>query len=380
MDEESEVQHEDHNEESQDLELDQRDTTEPCGGADVVTRREEDDTSEKPARIHQEKRKSPSPLLVEDAEDTSKLHEMHGLQELQEQEDKVSRHNLDLQAKLAFYFSQRTPEKDTKVDGVVSTQDYDKCLNFLVDWRRQHAAQVESARQQEDELRLHSQEELDKVEDEWQALLALKRKLAVSLLSRHLGQEAAQAKVEAVLASERVHREELRRLRVKHVTLKSGVERLEAGLRNEEEEQARDHLQLQFEQLLANRMQQRKVFEQKSQEALKLHKKMKCTLELLSNMKEKLHWSRMEVLSKREQLAQLDATLAAKRDLLNGTKRACSRLQRNNVELKHGGGLLGHRLLLWDFGVTVGASELLEDKLDKLKCRREEIVSTNSTK
>nr|XP_057921918.1 coiled-coil domain-containing protein 96 [Doryrhamphus excisus] len=367
------MQHEDHNGESQELEeLDQQDTTEPSGGCDVVRTRDKGDTSEKHSRIDQEERE------MEDAEDTSKPTKMDGLQQLQEEEGKVRRLNVDLQAKLAFYFSQKTPEKDLEVDGVVSTQDYDKCLNFLADWRRQHAAQEERAQQEEDELRLQIQEELDKVQDEWQALLAQKKKLAVPLLSRHLSREAAQAKVEAVLASECVHREELRSLRVKHATLKSSVERLESDLRNEEEEQAKDDLQLQFEQLLADRMQQRKVLEQKNQEALKLHKKMKCTLELLSNMKEKLHWSRMEVQRKREQLAQLDAMLAAKRDLLTRTKRACSRLQKDNTELKHSGGLLGHRLLLWDFGVTVGDSTRLQDKLDKLKSRREEIVSTKS--
>ncbi|XP_061815062.1 cilia- and flagella-associated protein 184 [Nerophis lumbriciformis] len=379
MDEGLADKHEDQNGESQDKWTEvvdpdgedpgQQDTREP---SDIVVVGTHDKNNEEPPSPNEESRETFSTSMMED---TSK-HNMDLVQELLEEEDKVSQHNMLLQAKLAFYFSKKTPEQE---DPQVCTQDYDRCVNLLEDWRRQHAAQLVSAQQQEVELRLHCQREQDKVEDEWRALLALKKKLAVPLVSRRLGQEAAQARVEATLESERLVREELRSLRVKHGSLKSAVRRLEAELRDEEEEQAGDHLQLRFEQLLADKMQQRKVFEQRSQEAFKLHKKMKRTLELLSSAKEKLHRSRTEVLSKREQLAQLDATMAAKRDLLARTKRACSRLQRHNMDLEHDAGLLGHRMLLRDFGITACASKLLQDKVDRLKSRLEEMLSTKTS-
>ncbi|XP_061769739.1 coiled-coil domain-containing protein 96-like [Nerophis ophidion] len=347
----------------------QQDTREP---SDIVVVRTHDKNNEEPSRTNEESTETFSTSMTED----TSQHNMDLVQELLEEGDKVSQHNRLLQAQLAFYFSKKTPEQEHPQ---VFTQDYDRCVNLLEDWRTQHAFQLVSAQQQEVDMRLHCQEEQEKVEDEWRALLTLKKKLAVPLLSRRLGQEAAEARVEATLESERLVREELRSLRVKHGSLKSAVRRLEEELHDEEEEQAGDHLQLQFEQLLADKMQQRKVFEQRRQEALRLHKKMKRILELLSSAKEKLHRSRTGVLSKREQLAQLDATMAAKRDLLARTKRACSCLQRHNADLEHDAGLLGHRMLLRDFGVTAGASKLLQDEVDKLKSRLQETLSTKTS-
>ncbi|XP_077356101.1 cilia- and flagella-associated protein 184 isoform X2 [Festucalex cinctus] len=292
-------------------------------------------------------------------------------QELEEENRRVIRRNMELQAQLAFHLRGTTPsEQDPDPD----MKEYQECLEHLAELRRQRASQMERAQQQEEELRLKNQEELNQVEDEWRSLMTLKRKLAVTLLKGHLSPEAARSKVEAALGSEQLRREELRKLRVMHAGMESRVARLEAEL-GEEEKEAQDLLQRQFKQLLAQRTQQRKVDEQRSQEASKLRRNMKRTLELLSNIKEKLHWNRAEVEAKRGQLAQLEAALTSRRDLLARTKRAGGSLRRGNVELKQTRGLLGNTLLLWDFGVTVGAAQRLQEKLEKLKRRREEIAS-----
>lgn len=96
--------------------------------------------------------------------------------------------------------------------------------------------------------------------------------------------------------------------------------------------------------------------------------------QLLSNVKEKLFWGQMEVQAKREQLAEVEATVARKRDLLTRTKQARNRLQRDNLRLKESRGLLGNRVLLRDFEDTVDASDRLEERLEDLKGRQAEIV------
>lgn len=91
--------------------------------------------------------------------------------------------------------------------------------------------------------------------------------------------------------------------------------------------------------------------------------------QLLSNVKEKLHWSQQKVLAKREELAKLEAMVARRRDLLTRTKQVCSCLKRDNLKLQESCGLLGNRVLLRDFEDTVDASDQLEEKLEYLKGR-----------
>lgn len=116
------------------------------------------------------------------------------------------------------------------------------------------------------------------VENEWQAFMALKRDAAVAVLSRHLGKQAAQARVESALASEQLQQDELIELRLKHMKLQIRIHRLEAEL--SVGGGARDPLQLQFEQLQAEKLQQKKQDEQQTEEWLKLQKKCSRSVEV----------------------------------------------------------------------------------------------------
>ncbi|XP_061664569.1 coiled-coil domain-containing protein 96 isoform X2 [Syngnathoides biaculeatus] len=298
---------------------------------------------------------------------------------LQEEDHRARGRNAELQAQLASYFNRKDP-RDRDEDPEPDAQEYEECLKRLVHLRRQKSSRLESARRHEEKLRLREREQLKQVEDEWESVSTLKGKLAVSLLSGHFwAPEAARAKVEATLEDERLARRELRTLRLKHAETEGRVGRLEALLRAEEGEQdkARDLLLLQFEQMLTQRTRRTKV-DERGQEASGLRKNMKRTLELLSNMKEKLHWIQTEVQAKRDQLAQLEATLSAGRDLLARTRRARAGLRRDNAELRRRRGLLGDALLLRDFGVTAGAARRLQEELEKLKSWREERASAPS--
>lgn len=82
----------------------------------------------------------------------------------------------------------------------------------------------------------------------------------------------------------------------------------------------------------------------------------------------------MEVQTKREKLAEVEATLARKRALLTGIKKSLNNLQRDNQRLRERCGLLGNMVLLRDFEDTVDANDLLEKKLEKLKGRQAEIA------
>lgn len=91
-------------------------------------------------------------------------------------------------------------------------------------------------------------------------------------------------------------------------------------------------------------------------------------------MKEKLFWSQMEVQTKREQLMEVEAMVARRRDLLTRIKQARNSLQKDNLRLKENQGLLGNRVLLRDFEDTTDTCAYLEERLENLKDQQAEIV------
>ncbi|XP_030018552.1 cilia- and flagella-associated protein 184 [Sphaeramia orbicularis] len=315
---------------------------------------------------------TPSP----DEQDANYEEHMQLLQQLNEETDKASQRSSQLQMKLAEYLRMKAvDDAQLERDGLVSEQmeEYVNYLNILSDLKQQLTIESERAEQQAEELRLQSQEKLDKADDKWRAFMALKQDVAVTVLSRLLGKASAQAKVDSALSAEQLQQDELIKLRLKHLKLKRKVHRLETELR-EGDERSSDPLQLQYEQLQAQRLELKKHIEKQSQESMKLQKKISSSLELLSNIKEKLYWSRVEVRTKQEQLAEVEATVAAKREVLTGIKNERNRLQRANLRLKEHRGLLGNTALLRDFEDTADASDQLEEKLEKLRCRRAQIV------
>ncbi|XP_039678873.1 coiled-coil domain-containing protein 96 [Perca fluviatilis] len=346
-----------------------------------------------PPSLHPEtpqRKKNTSPTQAEEEGSTaapadkedSNYEDIHQPRQEQREDRDVprpsQRHRL-LQMKLAEFFQKKAgdePQLDREVP--VSEQEYEKYVDLLAELKQQLAADSESAQRQAEELRFKSQQRLDKVENEWRALVALKQDVAVTVLSRRLGKQASQAKVEATLATEKLLQHELIMLRRKHIKLQIKIRRLEAQLR-EGDQRARDPLQLQFEQLQAERLELKKHTKKQNEESSKMHKKISSSLELLSNVKEKLFWSQMEVQAKREQLAVVEATVARKRDLLTRTRQARNGLQRDNVRLKEHRGLLGNSVLLRDFEDTVDVSDQLEEQLEDLKCRRAEMVFSCGT-
>lgn len=84
-------------------------------------------------------------------------------------------------------------------------------------------------------------------------------------------------------------------------------------------------------------------------------------------MKEKIFLNETHVQLRREELAELEAEVARKRDLLLRTQQACSTLHQDNARLKEEWGLLGHKTLLQDLETTLDANNSMEQHLKVLK-------------
>lgn len=113
---------------------------------------------------------------------------------------------------------------------------------------------------------------------EWRAFLAQKKKAAVPELSRRLGPQAARAQVDSILEEEQQKQEELVQERLKNIRLNTRIRRLEAALRGWEEQ--RDPVQVQFEQLQARRLEQKKQAEKDKERSMKMQQKIRSSLEV----------------------------------------------------------------------------------------------------
>ncbi|XP_054914581.1 coiled-coil domain-containing protein 96, partial [Poeciliopsis prolifica] len=294
------------------------------------------------------------------------------LQDLITQRDEARKLNRQLQMRLAQYFH------NTAIDGgqlgrgrreEEQLREYERSVQVLSELKQQLGTASQTAQQQAEELRSQARDKLGEVEAEWEVFLSLKRDAALAALSPRLGTDLARSKVQAVLTAEQVRQNQLTRLRLKHFSLKSRIQRLEVELRGQ------DPQRVQLEQLQASMLERKKQMGREREESLKLQRRISSSLEVLSNVREKLLWSQAEVRAKRQQLAELEVLVAERRDVLTQTRLERNRLQRANARLNQRRGLLGDRDLLLDLEQTLDGSQLLEKHLEELRLRKAEVTS-----
>ncbi|XP_028330943.1 cilia- and flagella-associated protein 184 [Gouania willdenowi] len=311
----------------------------------------------------------------EETEDLNLEEYLQVLQQLQEQREKAIQHSSRQQRKLAEYLCKKNGgdsrlEEDQPV--AQQQQHYEKYISVLSELKQQIQAESDMAQQEAEELRVQSQERLHQVEDEWRALAALKREVCVSVLSRRVGREAAEDRVHKALMAEQLQQDQVNGLRLKSIQLQMKIHRLEEEL-GDDDEKDRDPLLIQFEKLQTERLERKRLEEKQNEEVSKLQKKILSSLEIISYTKNNLQRSKMEVQTKKKQLAELEAEVERRREHLSKTKQVSNNLHRHNGRLKEQRGLLGNRLLLQDFEDTVDASEYLEEQLESLKSRHAEV-------
>ncbi|XP_074555432.1 cilia- and flagella-associated protein 184 [Halichoeres trimaculatus] len=148
--------------------------------------------------------------------------------------------------------------------------------------------------------------------------------------SYRLTKQAAQARVESTLAAEQLHQEELIKVRLKHLSLRSRIHRLEAVMKTNIKTLSSSSLSV---CRLSDGNREDKL---RAEESVKIQKKINSILEPDGGPDQE------------EQLAEVEATLARKRELLTRNKRSHNNLQRDNQRLRGGRGLLGDMVLLRD--------------------------------
>mmetsp|Transcript_16800 Transcript_16800/g.57376 ORF Transcript_16800/g.57376 Transcript_16800/m.57376 type:complete len:374 (-) Transcript_16800:68-1189(-) len=157
----------------------------------------------------------------------------------------------------------------------------------------------------------------------------------------------------------------IEKLRLKNVTLKSQITKLELQLQQKEEMGEVLHV-IDFEQLKIENQSLNEKIEERNEELLKLRKKTTTTVQVLTHLKEKLQFVQKENEVLKAELEGLDAALVEKRDLLQRLKRDRDLLRTKNAKLKSQSGLVTSDHLLDDIdaqkekrkGLLAGVEEL----------------------
>ncbi|XP_031751178.1 coiled-coil domain-containing protein 96 isoform X2 [Xenopus tropicalis] len=316
----------------------------------------------------------------EDPDDKERREELiQQYQALIQERDKVQQHNAQLQNKLYEYFRRKKgedlrPETEKRISD--QEQRYLKYLTSLEEMKKKNMEDAAMHQQQIEELEAQCLEVVSRVDKEMASFQEHKKSVAL-LAYKHFGagKHASSAFTEALAqlqAKEDRKEKEVTQVHLENIKLKNQISQFQSTLRSKEELAEGLHL-IDFEQLKIENQTYNEKIEERNEELLKLRKKITSTVHTLTHVKEKLQFMQAENQEKKDQLMEVEAVLANKRDILTKTKQARDSLRRDNLKLKQRSGLLDNKLLLKDFEDKVDETEVLSQKLESLKRRHAEL-------
>ncbi|KAG8133089.1 hypothetical protein E2320_010906 [Naja naja] len=295
---------------------------------------------------------------------------MEQYRQLLAERGRLRSYNTKLQGKLAELLNKaKGKDRVRELEHHISDweQRYSRYLAMLEKLRSQQAEETAWYQKELDTLQWSCDQKLSKVESEWKTYQAVKKEVAVYTMGRRLGgRQAAIKEVDKIQAKEQSKEKEMTEVRLENIKLKHRIQKLDASLKAQEELAEGLHL-IDFEQLKIENQTYNEKIEERNEELQKLRRKVTNTVQVLSQVKEKLQFVEAENQGQKTQLMAVESLVAQNRDVLTRTKQARDRLRIDNQRLQQKCGLLGNTLLLRDFEEKVDAAEILKKKLEILK-------------
>ncbi|XP_070603074.1 cilia- and flagella-associated protein 184 [Erythrolamprus reginae] len=305
-------------------------------------------------------------------EQRRRLDLMEQYRQLLAERGRLRSYNAKLQGKLADVLNKaKAKDRARELEHHIPDweQRYSRYLAMLEKLRSQQAEEAAWYQKEIDALQRSCDQKLTVVESEWKAYQAIKKEIAVYTMGRRLGgKQAAVKEVEKIQAKEQSKEKEMTEVRLENIKLKHRVQKLEASLKAQEELAEGLHL-IDFEQLKIENQTYNEKIEERNEELHKLRRKVTNTVQVLSQVKEKLQFVEADNQGQKAQLMAVESLVAQNRDILTRTKQIRDRLRIDNQRLQQKCGLLGNTLLLRDFEEKVDAAEILKEKLEILKRR-----------
>ncbi|XP_032489137.1 coiled-coil domain-containing protein 96 [Phocoena sinus] len=261
------------------------------------------------------------------------------------------------------------PEKGAEPEAPEKEQAYLRHLAMLEDLKKQESDDLRWYHRELDQLKRQCEEKLSQVEEEWRRLQALKKQVVMQAMGscRMRGdRQAALREVEQIQASEDKKEKAISAVRLENVQLKRSLVHFENRLRAQEG-QTEGLLLIDFEQLKTENQTLHEKVEERNEELLKLRSKVTNHVQIITHVKEKLHFVDIENACKKSELMEIEAQVALKRDILTKAKQARDSLRIDNIKLNQKCGLLGKEALLRDMEEKVDRTEELSQHLEALK-------------
>ncbi|KAM6221801.1 cilia- and flagella-associated protein 184 [Rhynchocyon petersi] len=248
-------------------------------------------------------------------------------------------------------------------------QAYLHCLAMLEELKKQQADDLSWYQQELAQLKQQCQEKVARAEKEWHAFQALEKQVVLQVMGSgrlHGGRQAALQKVEQIQALEDKKEKDMSAVRLENVQLKQSLVHFQTRMKAQED-MTQGLFLIDFEQLKIENQTFNEKVEERNEELLKLRNKVSNNVQIITHVKEKLHFVEMENAHKKARLLELEAHVARKRDILTKTKQARDSLRLDNTKLNKTCGLLGKEALLQDLEDRVDRTKQLRQRLEDLK-------------
>ncbi len=163
-------------------------------------------------------------------------------------------------------------------------------------------------------------------------------------------------------------------VRIRNIQLSNKLKQLQDQVKQKEELEQGLHL-IDFEQLKIENQTLTEKIEERNDELHKLRKKTTTTVQVLTHIKEKLHFVENENSGLEETLNGLDERVSILRDQMTRTKQLREALRAENAELKQKQGFIGSDHLVADFEMRKGALEGVRERVAFLKARHARLTA-----
>ncbi|KAF6371497.1 coiled-coil domain containing 96 [Rhinolophus ferrumequinum] len=286
------------------------------------------------------------------------------------------RYNIYLQQKISDALRRKKgldtaegADRGAEPESTEKEEAYFSHLAVLEELRKHQADDLDWYHQELDQLKLQCEEKLTKVDKAWRDFQALKKQVMLQAMGScrmRGGRQAALREVEQIQALEDKKQKEMSAVRLENVQLRQGLVHFDTRM-SAQEDMAGGLLLIDFEQLKIENQTFNEKVEERNEELLKLRKKVNNNVQIITHVKEKLHFMELENAGRKSQLLDIETQVALKRDILTKTKQARDSLRVDNIKLNLKSGLLGKESLLRDLEEKVGKTEGLRQRLESLK-------------
>mmetsp|Transcript_25534 Transcript_25534/g.37706 ORF Transcript_25534/g.37706 Transcript_25534/m.37706 type:complete len:839 (+) Transcript_25534:165-2681(+) len=245
---------------------------------------------------------------------------------------------------------------------------------------------MKSIRQQTeyDQLALDLQTRLDdkefKAEEISDSLNEFKREILLKAENSRTAKGISRRLIKHYETTERKKDSELEKVRLRNISLKTTLRRLEKTLRSREQLAEGLHM-IDFEQLKIENQTLSEKIEERNEELAKLKRKKTVTVQILTHIREKLRHVDTHNLTAREELLTVDRDIVVERSKLTASKHERDIIRDENVELKRRRGFATSDMLIIDFEKRKNSMENLQQSIKELKERHfllTQHISTNN--